>query len=53
MYMMYLWSDEVTNDKGKSQYQHFHAITRHLGMFLAITINVVEMGSILRGQGDH
>ena len=53
MYMMYLWSDEVTNHKGKSQHQHFHAITSHLGMFLAININVVEMGRVLRGQGDH
>ena len=53
MYMMYLWSDEVTNHKGKSQHQHFHAITSHLGMFLAINVNVVKMGCILRGQDDH
>ncbi len=53
MYMMYLGSDEVTNHEGKSQHQHFHVITSHLCMFLAINVNVVEMGHILRGQGDH
>ena len=53
MCMMYLWSDEVTNHEGKSQHEHFHAVTCHLCTLLAINVNVVEMGRILRGQGDH
>ena len=50
---MYLWSDEVTNHEGKSQHEHLHAVTCHLCTLLAINVNVVEMGRILRGQGDH
>jgi hypothetical protein len=53
MYRMYLRSDEVTNREGKSQHQHFHTVTCHLCTLLAINVNVVEMGSILSGQGDH
>jgi hypothetical protein len=53
MFMKYLGSNEVTNRKGKSQHEHFHAVTCHLCTLLAINVNVVEMGSILRGQGDH
>ena len=53
MFMNYLGSNEVTNRKGKSQHEHFHAVTCHLCTLLAINVNVVEMGSILRRQGDH
>ena len=53
MYRMYLGSNEVTNSEGKSQHEHFHAVTCHLCTLLAIKVNVVEMGRILRGQGDH
>jgi len=53
MYRMYLGSNEVTNREGKSQHEHFHAVTCHLCTLLAINVNVVEMGSILRGHGDH
>ena len=49
----YLGSDEVTNHEREGQHQHFHAITSHLGIFLAIYVHVVEMGSIFSGQGDH
>ena len=51
--MMYLGSDEVTNHEGKSQHENLHAVTSHLSTLLVINVNVVEMGSILRGQGDH
>ncbi len=53
MYRMYLGSDEVTNSEWKRQHEHFHAVTCHLCTLLAINVYVVEMGSILRGQGDH
>ena len=53
MYMMYLGSNEVTNHEGKCQHEHFHAVTSHLGTLLAINVNVVEVGSILGGHGDH
>jgi hypothetical protein len=53
MYRMYLWRDEVTNCEGKSLHEHFHVVTCHLCTLLTINVNVVEMGSILRGQGDH
>ncbi len=52
----YLGSDEVTNHERECEHQHFHAITSHhchLGIFLAINIHVVEMGSVFSGQGDH
>jgi hypothetical protein len=49
---MYLGSNVVTNHAGKSQHQHFHAVTSHLGTLLAINVNVVEVGSILGRQGD-
>ena len=49
----YLRSDEVTNHERECQHQHFHAITSHLGIFLAINIHVVEMGSVFSGQGNH
>jgi hypothetical protein len=39
----YLWSDEVANHEGKSQHEHFHPITSHLGMFLTINVNFVEV----------
>ena len=38
MYMMYLGSDEVTNNKGKSQHEHFHVVTSHLCTLLAINV---------------
>jgi hypothetical protein len=53
MYMMYLRCDEVTNHERKSQHEHFHAVTRHLCTLLAINVNVMEMGRIISGQGDH
>jgi hypothetical protein len=53
MYTIYFGSDEVTNHEGKSQHEHFHAVTCHLCTLLAINANIVEMGCILRGQGDH
>ena len=49
----YLWSDEVSNHEGKRQHEHFHAITSHLGMFLTINVNIMKVGSILHGHGDH
>jgi hypothetical protein len=42
-----LWSDEVSNHEEKRQHKHFHKITNHLGMFLTINVNFVEVGSIL------
>ncbi len=53
MYKMYLGSYEVTNSEGKRQHEHFHAVTCHLFTLLAINVNVMEVGRILRGQGDH
>ncbi len=50
---MYLRFDVVTHHEGKCRHQHFHAVACHLGTLLAININVVEVGSILRGEGDH
>ena len=49
----YLRSDEVTNQEWKGEHQHLHAVTCHLGIFLAINVNVVEVGCICSGQGDH
>ncbi len=49
----YLWSGEVSNHEGNRQHEHFHTITSHLGMFLTINVNFVEVGSILGGHGDH
>ena len=48
-----LWSNEVSNHERTRQHEHFHTITSHLGMFLAINVYVMEVGSILRGHGDH
>ncbi len=52
---MYLGSDQVTKHEGKSlsPHQHFHAVTSHLGILLAINVNAVEVGRVLREQGDH
>ncbi len=50
---MYLRFDEVTNHEGKCQHEHFHVVVCHLGTLLTININVVEVGSIFREQGDH
>ncbi len=44
---------EVTNHEGQSQQKHLHAIACHLGIFLAINVNVMEVGSIHSGQQDH
>ena len=49
----YLGSDEIPNHEGQCQHQHFHSITCHLGILLAINVKVVEVSGILSGQGDH
>jgi hypothetical protein len=49
----YLWSDEVSNHEGKRHHEHFHTITVHIGMFLTINVNIMEVGSIVHGHGDH
>jgi hypothetical protein len=51
--IMYLWNYQVTNHEGKSLHQHFHAVGSHHGILLAINVNVVKVGRVLRGQGDH
>ena len=48
-----LGSDEVANQERECQHQHFHAITSHFSIFLAINVDVVEVGSVFGGQGDH
>ncbi len=52
---MYLWRDQVTkHEETVSQHQHFHVVTSHLGILLSINVvNVMEVGRILRGQGEH
>ncbi len=49
---MYIWGDEVTNHEGQCEHHHL-TITCHLCIFLAVNINVVEMGGICSGQRDH
>ncbi len=45
---MYLRGDEVTNHEREGEQKHLHTITCHLGIFLAINVNVVEVGSMRR-----
>ncbi len=40
-----LWSDE-----GNHHHEHFHSITSHLDMFLAINVNVVEVAVLYKGD---
>ena len=44
--LMYLRGDEVTNHERQGEHEHLHTITCHLGIFLAINVNVVEVGRI-------
>ena len=46
--LMNLRGDEVTNHEREGENEHLHTITCHLGIFLAINVNVVEVGSIRR-----
>ncbi len=46
--LMYLRSDKVTNHEREGEYEYLRTITCHLGIFLAINVNVVEVGSIRR-----
>ena len=39
-----LWTNEVSNHEMKRQHEHFHTITSHLGMFLAINVYVMKVG---------
>ncbi len=43
---MYLRGDEVTIHERQGEHEHLHTITCHLGIFLAIHVNVVEVGRI-------
>ena len=49
----YLRSDEVANQERQGEHQHLHPVTCHLGVFLAINIDVVEVGSVCSGHCDH
>ena len=44
--------DQLSNHEGKREHEHFHAVASHLGLFLAINKNLVEVGSVLGGHGD-
>ena len=49
----YLRFDEVTNHEREGEHQHLHSVTCHLGIFLAINVNVIEVGCVCSGHGDH
>ena len=42
----YIRSDEIPNHEGQREHQHLHSITCHLGILLAINVNVVEVDRI-------